>query len=57
MPIWLRKFTFEKIKTYYEKKREAEEEAANKAKGVQKAENSVSRPNISPSYTTKVPQK
>ena len=58
MPIWLRRFTFEKIKEYYEKKREAEEEAANKAKGVQKAEaSSVARPNISPTYTTKVPQK
>jgi hypothetical protein len=57
MPIWLRKFTFEKIKEYYEKKREAEEEAANKAKGIQKAESNIARPNISPTYTTKVPQK
>lgn len=57
MPIWLRKFTFQKIQEYYEKKAEAEKEAADKAKGIQKAESSVARPNIAPTYTTKVPQK
>lgn len=53
MPIWLRRITFSMIQQYYEEEREAME----KARGVEKLENtssSVTRPNIkAPSYTTK----
>lgn len=58
MPIWLRRFTFETIKEYYEK--QAEE--TNKAQ--QLLENQkpkgVARPNIAPkqpTYTAKAPTK
>ena len=51
MPIWLRNFTFKKIKEYYDK----ESEAMNKN---QKATPAVNRPNIQrPTYTTKAPSK
>lgn len=51
MPIWLRRFTFNKIQDYYNKKNEAEEAAMKKAQGVQKAK--IARPDIKPDYTTK----
>lgn len=57
MPIWLRKFTFESLKKYYQEKREAEEEAYSKSKGIEKAVPSIARPNIKPpTYSTKVPK-
>ena len=46
MPIWLRNFTFTRLKEYYEKQNEAAQPAptsSNKALG----------PNIQPSYSTK----
>jgi len=51
MPIWLRKFTFQEIKDFFDKKNEAEEKAMKKAKGMQKAK--IHRPDINPSYKTK----
>ena len=51
MPIWLRKFTFQEIKDFFDKKNEAEEKAMKKAKGMQKAK--IHRPDINLSYKTK----
>jgi len=51
MPIWLRKFTFQEIKDFFDKKNEAEEKAMKKAKGMQKPK--IHRPDINPSYKTK----
>lgn len=57
MPVWLRKYTFKSIQEFYEKQAEAQEEAMNAAKGVQKAspQNSVQIPDAvkKVSYTTK----
>jgi hypothetical protein len=57
MPVWLRKYTFKSIQEFYEKQAEAQEEAMNAAKGVQKAspQNSVQVPDAvkKASYTTK----
>lgn len=58
MPIWLRRFTFEKIRTYYEEKQKAEQEAMDKAKGIEKAKPTVKGPpQVKPSYTTKASTK
>lgn len=58
MPIWLRRFTYSKIAEFYEKQREAQEEAANKAQGIQKAtpQNTMGS-NSAPTYSTKVSKK
>jgi len=56
MPIWLRRYTHKTILSYYEKKKELEEEAANKAKGVEKAK-PMGPPKVSPTYTTKASTK
>jgi hypothetical protein len=62
MPVWLRRFTFEKIKEFYEKEREA----MDKQQNVLTNDNvkDVNRPNITPSsnnkqptYVTKAPKK
>lgn len=59
MPIWLRRFTFEKIKEFYDKEREEAEKHNNMLKN--KSNPGVSRPNISPSksptYVAKAPKK
>lgn len=51
MPIWLRKFTFNKIKDYFDKRNEEQERAnqvmSNKNKQLPKG------PDIKPTYTTK----
>jgi len=51
LPIWLRRFTFNKLKEYYEKQQE-EQQKVNR----QISNNSpkISKPNIKPSYSTKV---
>ena len=46
MPIWLRRFTFQSIRDFYEKEAEAQKEAMDKATGVQQA---------APSNTVKIP--
>lgn len=56
MPIWLRRYTFSEIKKYYEDKHQAEEEAINKAKGVEKAK-PINPPKVKPTYTTKASPK
>lgn len=45
MPIWLRKFTFMKIKEHYEKENEQNKSQAKPTE--------LARPNIQPSYSTK----
>jgi hypothetical protein len=53
MPIWLRKFTFEKIKEFYEK--EKEEYEKNQKPNQNKSD--ISRPAIKPDYSFKAPKK
>jgi hypothetical protein len=55
MPIWLRKFTYNKIREFYEK----QNEEAEKQKGQLKNNNSkeMFRPNITPTYSTKATKK
>jgi hypothetical protein len=58
MPIWLRKFTFEKLKEYYEKQKEEAEKQQNILKN--NSDKDISRPNIAPktpTYTAKAPKK
>jgi len=45
MPIWLRNFTFNKIKDFHEKQNKQPEEKQNRRANL--------GPNISPSYSTK----
>lgn len=57
MPIWMRKFTYNQIREFYEKQREEEEKAMNKAKGYQDATKIAKPPVVNPTYTTKAPTK
>jgi hypothetical protein len=57
MPIWLRKFTFNKIKEHFDKQNEEAEKQQNMLKNKQNAQKEISRPNIAPTYTTKAPKK
>jgi len=50
MPIWLRNFTFNKLKAHFDN----EAEAYEKSNKTSKSESTqVARPNIKPAYTTK----
>ena len=52
MPIWLRKFTFTKIKEWYTKEKEASEKASKKIK------DTSNKPfKITPNYRTKASNK
>ena len=54
----MRKFTFEKIKEFYEKERKTAEKQQNMMHN--KGKGDISRPNIAPkqpTYTTKAPKK
>lgn len=62
MPIWLRRFTFEKIKEFYEKEQEEVEKQQNLLKN--KSGKDIVKPNISsssntskPDYSFKAPKK
>jgi hypothetical protein len=58
MPIWLRRFTFEKIKEFYDKEREETEKQQNLMKN--KSSKEISRPNVAPkqpTYVAKAPKK
>lgn len=59
MPIWLRRFTFEKLREYFEKQNEEAEKQQNMLKN--KGKGDISRPNIappkSPTYIAKAPRK
>lgn len=50
MPIWLRKFTFQKIKKFYE-------DQNTKNKAVQAKTPKIARPDIKPSFKTKASSK
>jgi hypothetical protein len=51
MPIWLRKFTFNKLKEFYDKEQEAADQQSNML--TNKSTSNISRPDI-PSYNAKV---
>ena len=55
MPLWLRKFTFEKIREFYEKEKE-EIEKRNKTMS-NDSPSKLARPNITPDYSYKAPRK
>jgi len=62
MPIWLRRFTFEKLKEFYEKEKEEAEKQQNMLKN--KSGKDITRPNIAsppntskPTYIAKAPKK
>jgi hypothetical protein len=57
MPIWLRRFTFNKIKEHFEKQNEENEKQQNMLNNKQNARKEIARPNIAPTYTTKAPKK
>ena len=58
MPIWLRHFTFKKIKEWYDKEQE-QMDAQNNQLTNQNAHKQLARPNIpqANTYDTKVPTK
>jgi hypothetical protein len=56
MPIWLRRYTFEKLKEYYDKQQQEQEKQSNMM--TNKGNKDIAKPNISqPTYTAKVPKK
>jgi hypothetical protein len=58
MPIWLRRFTYETLREYYEKQNEQAEKQQNMLNN--KSSKEIARPNIAPkqpTYTTKAPKK
>ena len=57
MPIWLRRFTFNKIKEHFDKQNEENEKQQNMLNNKQNARKEIARPNIAPTYTTKAPKK
>ena len=65
MPVWLRRFTFEKIKEFYDKEREEAEKHNSMLKNNNNSsKGEINRPNVSPpssvkkpTYTIKAPKK
>ena len=58
MPIWLRRFTFNKLKEHYDKQNEEAEKQQNMLSN--KGKGDISRPNRAPkqpTYTAKAPKK
>ncbi len=55
MPIWLRKFTYEKLKKHYEDKKEEQDKVNNQLSN-KPPKDKVNQPNIS-NYTAKAPKK
>jgi len=59
MPIWLRLFTFNKLKEFYDKQKEENEKVNNQLQN--KSNGNVAKPNISqtpdPTYKVKAPKK
>jgi len=59
MPVWLRKFTFNKLKEHYEKQAEENDKVQNQLKN--KNSGDVAKPNIkqppNPTYKVKAPKK
>ncbi len=62
MPLWLRRFTFNTINTFYEKEKEEYDKATNKGEMVT-ANKPLAKPNIpdltgiKPTYTSKATKK
>jgi hypothetical protein len=56
MPLWLRKFTFEKIKQFVDKQNEEIEKQRQVSKNTQSSKNEISRPNIKSDYSFKAPK-
>jgi len=52
MPIWLRKFTFQKMKEFYDKENKENEKHYN-----QRKKRTVAKPKIKPTYRTKASNK
>lgn len=50
MPIWLRRFTFSKIREYYEERNKKQESQTS-------SEQKIARPDIKPTYSTKASSK
>jgi hypothetical protein len=58
MPLWLRKFTFEKIKEFNAKQQEEIEKRQQKNTLDSSSKNEIAKPNIKPDYSFKAsPQK
>lgn len=57
MPIWLRKTTFNLMKEHYDKQNEEAEKQQNMLKNKTGSSKDIARPNITPTYTAKVPKK
>jgi len=55
MPLWLRRFTYEKIKEHFEKQKEEADKAKNQSTNTNKSE--IARPNIKSDYSLKAPKK
>ena len=58
MPIWLRRFTFETLREYFEKQKQEAEKQQNLLKN--KSPKDIPRPNVAPktpTYVTKAPKK
>jgi len=59
MPVWLRLFTFNKIKEHYQKQNEENEKIQNELQN--KGKGNVAKPNIkqspNPTYKVKAPKK
>ena len=56
MPIWLRLFTFNKMKEHYDKQAEEQEKVQNQLKNKQNKD--IARPNIAPpTYKVKAPKR
>jgi hypothetical protein len=60
MPIWLRKFTFNKLREHYDKQKDEMDKQQNMLKN-KSGGSDVARPNIAtspaPTYTAKAPKK
>ena len=59
MPIWLRRFTFNKMKEHYDKQNEEKNKVENTLAN-KNSKNDVARPNITPTkptYVAKAPKK
>lgn len=59
MPIWLRRFTFNKVKEFYDKQNEERDKVENTLAN-KSNKNDISRPNITPktpTYVAKAPKK
>lgn len=58
MPIWLRRFTFQKIKKFYEDENEAVEKQNKQMENKSKSSSKPLTPNVSqPTYSTRAPKK